>query len=208
VPFAYLPIPICILQDPQPADRRGDHEARRVPRGVDAHRPACLWMHRIDESLPRIMRITPSGKRSLILFATDPHQPEMQVSGIEISEAQIAMFGLDWPYYLRSSAACGWGTMSLIPEDLATVSEAIIGRPLTPPSFPRWTSPPASVVSRLLQLHEAAGHLATTTPDILAKAEVARAIEEALLQVMVLSRTLCAMSTGIAQGSCGAWRRS
>src|ERR1700751_5310084 len=103
---------------------RGDLRAESTR--IDLH---CLWMHRIDESLPRIMRITPSGKRSLILFATDPYQPEMQVSGIEISEAQIAMFGLDWPYYLRSSAACGWGTMSLIPEDLAAVSEAIIGRP-------------------------------------------------------------------------------
>jgi hypothetical protein len=116
--------------------KRGEFRAESTR--IDLH---CLWMHRIDESLPRIMRITPSGKRSLILFATDPYQPEMQVSGIEISEAQIAMFGLDWPYYLRSSAACGWGTMSLMPEDLAAISEAIIGRPLTPPSFPRWTSP-------------------------------------------------------------------
>ena len=79
--------------------------------------------------------------------------------------------------------------MSLTPEDLAAVSEAIIGRPLTLPSFPRWTSPPAPVVSRLLQLHEAAGHLAKTAPDILAKPEVARAIEEALVEAMILCLT-------------------
>jgi hypothetical protein len=135
--------------------KRGEFRAESTR--IDLHR---LWMHRFDESLPRIMRITPSGKRSLILFATDPYQPEMQVSGIEASHDQIAMFGLDWPYYLRSSAACGWGTMSLTPEELAAASEAIIGRPMTPPSFPRWISPPAPVASRLLQLHEAAGHLA------------------------------------------------
>jgi AraC-like DNA-binding protein len=164
--------------------KRGEFRAESTR--IDLHR---LWMHRIDESLPRIMRITPSRKRSLILFATDPYQPKMQVSGIEASRDQIAMFGLDCPYYLRSSAACGWGTMSLKPEDLAAASEAIIGRPLTPPSFPRWTSPPASVVSRLLQLHEAAGHLARTAPDILAKPEVARAIEEALVEAMVLCMT-------------------
>jgi AraC-like DNA-binding protein len=144
-------------------------------------------MHRFDESLPRIMRITPSGKRSVILFATQPHQPEMQVSGVEASQDQIATIGLDRPYYFRSSAACGWGTMSLTPEDLAAAGEAIIGRPLTPPSFPRWTRPPAPVASRLLQLHEAAGHLAKTAPDVLAKPEVARAIEEALVEAMVLS---------------------
>ena len=164
--------------------KRGEFRAESTR--IDLHR---LWMHRFDESLPRIMRITPSGKRSVILFATDPYQPKMQVSGIETSQDQIAMFGLDWPYYLRSSAACGWGTMSLTPEDLAAASEAIIGRPLTPPSFPRWTSPPAPVASRLLQLHEAAGHLAKTAPDILAKPEVARAIEEALLEAMILCLT-------------------
>ena len=110
--------------------KRGDFRVKSTR--IDLHR---LWMHRFDERLPRIMRITPSGKRSLILFATHPYQPNIQVSGIEISEAQIAMFGLDWPYYLRSSAACGWGTMSLIPEDLATVSEAIIGRRRHPHSL-------------------------------------------------------------------------
>jgi AraC-like DNA-binding protein len=153
---------------------------------IDLHR---LWMHRFDESLPRIMRITPSGKRALILFATNPCQPKMQVSGIETSRDQIVMFGLDWPYYIRSSAASGWGTMSLTPENLAAASEAIIGRPVPPPSFPRWTRPPAAVTSRLLRLHEAAGHLAKTAPDILAKPEVARAIEEALVEAMILCLT-------------------
>jgi AraC-like DNA-binding protein len=162
--------------------KRGEFRAESTR--IDLHR---LWMHRIDEDLPRIMRITPSGKRSVILFGTEPDQPEIQISGIEASQDQIAMIGLDWPYYFRSSEACGWGTMSLTPEDLAAAGEAIIGRPVTPPSFPRSTSPPAPVGSRLLQLHEAAGHLAKTAPDILAKPEVARAIEEALVEIMVLS---------------------
>jgi AraC-like DNA-binding protein len=164
--------------------KRGEFRAESTR--IDLHR---LWMHRIDENLPRIMRVTPSGKRSLILFATDPYQPTMQVNGIETSRHQLAMFGLDRPYYLRSSAACGWGTMSLTPEDLAAASEAIIGRPVTPPSFPRWTSPPAPVASRLLRLHEAAGQLAKTASDILAKPEVAQAIEEALLEAMILCVT-------------------
>jgi AraC-like DNA-binding protein len=164
--------------------KRGEFRAESTR--IDLHR---LRMYRIDENLPRIMRITPTGKRSLILFATDPNQPNMQVSGIETSPDQIAMFGLAQPYYLRSSAACRWGTMSLTPEDLAAASGEIIGRPLTPPSFPRCISPPAPVASRLLRLHEAAGHLARTAPDIIAKAEIAQAIEEALLEAMILCLT-------------------
>ncbi len=164
--------------------KRGEFRAESTC--IDLHR---LWMHRFDERLPRIMRITPSGKRSLILFATNPGQQDMQVSGIETSQDQIVILGLDWPYYLRSSAACKWGTMSLTPEDLAATSETIIGRSMAPPAFPRWISPAAPVASRLMQLHEAAGHLATAAPDILAKPEVARAIEEALLEAMILSLT-------------------
>jgi AraC-like DNA-binding protein len=164
--------------------KRGEFRAESTR--IDLNR---LWMHRFDESLPRIMRVTPSGKRSMILFATDPCQPTLQVTGIETSQDQFAVIGLDWPYYLRSSAVCRWGTMSLVPEDLAAVSEAIIGRPLIPPSFPRCTSPPAPVASRLLRLLETAGHLAKTAPDILAKPEVARAIEEALLEAMILCLT-------------------
>jgi AraC-like DNA-binding protein len=164
--------------------KRGEFRAESTR--IDLHR---LWMHRFDESLPRIMRITPSGRRLVILFATNPYQPKMQVSGVETSEHQITVIGSHGPYYLRSAAACGWGTMSLTSEDLAPASEAIIGRPLTLPSFPQWTSPPAPVVSRLLRLHEAAGHLAKTAPDVLAKPEVARAIEEALVEAMVLCLT-------------------
>src|SRR6185437_10271054 len=123
--------------------KRGDFRVKSTR--IDLHQ---LWMHRFDESLPRIMRITPSGKRVVILFATQPHQAEMQVSGIETSQDQIAILAMDRPYYLRSSAACGWASMSLIPKDLAAASDAIIGRPLTPPSFPRWTRPPAAVMSR------------------------------------------------------------
>jgi hypothetical protein len=183
--------------------KRSDFRAESTR--IDLHR---LWMHRFDERLPRIMRITPSGRRLVILFATNSNQPKMQVSGIERSQNKITVIGSHAPYYLRSSAGCGWGTMSLTPEDLAAVSEPIIGRRLMLPLFPRWTSPPAPVASRLLQLHEAAGHLAKPAPDILAKPEVARAIEEALVEAMVLClteglHTTCAMSIGIARRSCG-----
>jgi AraC-like DNA-binding protein len=148
---------------------------------IDLHR---LQMGRFDEDLPRIMRVTPSGSRSLVLFATDSSQSAMLANGIDTSRDQIAMFGLDWPYYLRSSAPSGWGTMSLKPEDLAAAGRAIIGRELTPPRFMLPIRPPTPSLSRLLQLHEATGHLAKIAPDILAKPEVARAIEQALVQAM------------------------
>lgn len=150
---------------------------------IDLHR---LQMGRFVEELPRIMRITPSGARSLILFATDSTHPAVLANGIDTSQDQIAMFGVNWPYYLRSSAASKWGTMSLTPEDLTAAGRAITGRELTPPGLMLPIRPPVARLSRLVQLHEATGHLAKTAPDILAKPEVARSIEEALVETMVL----------------------
>jgi AraC-like DNA-binding protein len=142
-------------------------------------------MHRFDEDLPRIMKVTPSGTRALMIFAAHPDQPAMQVNGVEISQNQIAEFGLEWEWYLRSLAPSEWGTMSLAPEDLHAAGEAILGRGLVSAIFARSLAPPARALLRLRKLHEAASHLAKTAPEILAKPEVARAIEKPLVEAMV-----------------------
>ena len=160
--------------------RRGEFCAQSTH--IDLHR---LCMYRADENLPRIMKVTPSGTRAGIVFATDPGQPAMWINGVEIADGQISRNGLDWEWYLRSSAPCRWGSMSLQPADLAAAGEVIIGRELAPPTFASCLTPPTPALSRLRELHEAAGHLAKTAPDILAKSEVARAIEQALVEVMV-----------------------
>jgi len=161
-------------------ERRGHFRAESTR--IDLHR---LWMHRFDETLPRIMKVTPSGMRAGILFAIDPEQPPMQANGVETSQNQIARFGLEWDWYLRSSAPSEWGTMSLAREDLAAAGSAIIGRELVRPTFAGSIASSAPALSRLRKLHEAACHLAKTTPDILAKPEVARAMEQALVEAMV-----------------------
>jgi hypothetical protein len=160
--------------------QRGEFHAESTR--IDLYR---LWMHRFSEKLPRIMRVTPSGMRAVILFPIGPTQSAMQVNGSEVSQNQIARFGLRSEWYLRSSAASGWATMSLTPQGMAAAGEAIIARELAPPSVPDCTTPPASALSRLRQLHEAASHLAHTAPNILAKPEVARAMEGALVEAMV-----------------------
>jgi AraC-like DNA-binding protein len=160
--------------------RRGEFHAKSTL--VDLHR---LWMHRFDENLPRIMKVTPSGMRGVVIFATDADQPAMQVNGIEISQNQIGQIALDWEWYFRSSAPCKWGTMSLTPEDLSAMGEAITGHEMVPPTFARSIAPQAAALSRLRKVHEAASHLAETASDILAKPEVARAIEQALVEAMV-----------------------
>jgi len=71
--------------------RRGEFHAESTR--VDLHR---LWMHRFDEALPRIMRVTPSGRRAGIVFASALGQPAMQINGIAIADDQISRTGVDW----------------------------------------------------------------------------------------------------------------
>jgi AraC-like DNA-binding protein len=61
----------------------------------------------------------------------------------------------------------------------------MIGHDLTAPEVSELIRPPAPLMGRLLRLHAAAGQLAATTPDILAHPEVAKAIEQELIRVMV-----------------------
>jgi AraC-like DNA-binding protein len=157
-------------------------EFRASSTRIDLH---GLWMHHFGEDLPRIMKVTPSGQRALIIFATGADQPAMQVNGIEISQNQIAKIGLDWEWYLRSRAPCKWGTVSLTPQDLAAAGKTIIGRELAPPTFACSLAPAPPALLRLRKLHKAASHLARTAPDILANPEVARAMEQALVEAMV-----------------------
>ena len=98
---------------------------------------------------------------------------------MEVVPDEVAVVSFGSSDHLRTSAALRWGGVSLPPEDLAALGERISGRPLTPPSFTHHVKPSKSALSRLRQLHEAAGLLAKKAPDVLTKAEVARTMEEA-----------------------------
>jgi AraC-like DNA-binding protein len=144
-----------------------------------------LSMQRSEETLPRVAHNAINPKQYGILFATNPRQPLGYVRGLELSPADIIVYGVGSVGHNRSPAAFQWGSMALRHGDLAAAGEALIGRELTAPSFTQRVRPPAPLLSRLLNLHEAAGHLAETAPDILAKPEVARAMEQALTEAMI-----------------------
>ena len=148
---------------------------------IDLHR---LWMLRGEESLARVHNVAIGRSRVSIFFTTDRNSPEY-VDGMELPQGKILVFGLGSVGHLRSAAGSQWGTMSLTLEDLAAAGQAIIGREVIALSDTHCIRPPPQFMSRLLSLHEAAGHLAKTVPDILANPEVARAMEQALVHAMI-----------------------
>jgi AraC-like DNA-binding protein len=144
-----------------------------------------LWLQRGQESLARVGHSAVTKNRCPIFFLSDHQQAAVRNSGTELSPGHIMFYALDSEHHHQSSAGCRWGTMSLAPDDLAAVGRAIAGCDLTAPAENRLIRPPPHLMSRLLGLHEAAGRLAATVPDTLAHPEVARAMEQELVRVMV-----------------------
>ena len=145
-----------------------------------------LWMSRGEESLARVSIYTPQWPRTTILFATDPDQAATQIAGMEVQTDEVAVISFGSSDHLRTSAETRWGGVSLPSDDLAALGQAICGRELTPPSFTHRVKPSPSAFLRLRHLHKAVRHLARKAPDILARPEVAQAMEEALREAMVL----------------------
>jgi AraC-like DNA-binding protein len=87
--------------------------------------------------------------------------------------------------YRRTEANCDWGSMSLAREDLDAVYSAVTGQEFAGLARKHLVRPVPELMSRLLNLHETVGQLAKTTPDILALPGVARALEQALMLVMI-----------------------
>jgi len=153
---------------------------------IDLHR---LRMQRGRTSLPHIGHSSVKKDRSVVFFLADDCQKAVYHSGKELLPGSIVANSSGAEHHHRTSSECLWGAMSLTPEDLAVTGRALVERDLAAPAATQVIRPPPHLMSRLLHWHEAAGHLATTAPDILAHSEIARAIEDELVRVMVACLT-------------------
>ncbi|MBV8121000.1 MAG: helix-turn-helix transcriptional regulator [Alphaproteobacteria bacterium] len=141
-----------------------------------------LWLNRGAESSPRVAYAAPDPKKFLIVFATRPGT-QVHLNGLELSQDDIIALGSEGNR--RSYTPCQWGSVALMRDDLAAAGEALMGGELVAPPVTRLIKPPPAALRRLLNLHEAAGHLAKTAPDILAQLAVGRAMDQALVEATV-----------------------
>jgi AraC-like DNA-binding protein len=144
-----------------------------------------LWIQRAHESLARVASVYISPARPSITFATRMNEAATNDSGMEVSPGDIVFHSPGELYHVRTAADSKWGAMSLTPEDLAAAGRAITGRELTAPAVSFRMRPAPALMSRLLNLHEAVGHIAKASPDILTHPEVAHTLEQSLVHVMV-----------------------
>ena len=143
-----------------------------------------LSLLRSVESLHRTAYSADDPEHFVIVFANYPGQ-QIYSYGLEVTQGEIIVNRAGAEGHNRVASACQWDSIELSHEDAAAAGHTIIGRELIAPPVTHRITPPPHLLLRLSNLHEAACHLAGTAPDILAKPEVGRAIDQALVEAMV-----------------------
>jgi AraC-like DNA-binding protein len=158
-----------------------------------------LWIHGAHEDLPRVYIGMVKPHRAAIGFLTRQNQPAMLHCGMAVSPSDIVINDNDL-MYRRTEANCDWGSLSLPRDDLDASCKAVTGREYSGLPLKHLVRPAPELMSRLLKIHEMVGQLAKITPDILSLPEVARALEQELILVMIRCLTE-GCSSGMTSGS-------
>ena len=143
-----------------------------------------LNLQRFSESHPCVLHSTNISGRAVIAFHTEPGASVFR-GGIEVRSGDMARAARYQSYFQRSSGPICWGTMSLPVAEMQSAGIAAGGYELAPPPSEWIINPQPSALAKLQQLHRAVGTLAEDTPTVLDHPEVARGLEQALLQAMV-----------------------
>jgi AraC-like DNA-binding protein len=158
---------------------RGSFAAKLIR--VKLHRQ---WMQRFSEVLPRIGHYTNDAGRAVITFRTRPG-PSVIAAGLDMQMSNILLHSDGQEYFRRSAGPVDFASMSLPAEDLAIAGAAIAGRELTLPRDALSVEPPPPAKARLQELHAAVGNLAEYAPAVIANADAAHALEQAVIEATV-----------------------
>src|SRR5262249_59191204 len=107
------------------------------------------------------------------------------VNGLELVADAIVVFRAASEGHNRFASANQWSSVKLPHEDVAVAGRTLIGRELIAPPLTHLIKPSPPLFSKLLNLHKTMCQLAEAAPEVLAGAEVARALEEVLIRVMI-----------------------
>ena len=142
-----------------------------------------MWLQRFSDSLPRVAHFNHSPGRAIISFRTHAGL-ELLWDG-KVEPAGLARHPECYSFFQRSSGPTHLGAMSLPIEDMGIVGETYGGGDFAPPKELTFIAARPATLTRLLELHAAAGLLAENAPEIIACPEAARGLEQALIAAMV-----------------------
>jgi len=159
-----------------------------------------LEVLRCEEDLPRVAYLCLSPQLSFVTFPA--HSGPLPVwGGTELRPGEIVFHGRGERQHQSTLGSFVWNVIALDPLQLEHYGRALSGKPFSLPSEGKILRPSPRDVARLRRLHAQVCRLAETKPKLLAHTEVARAIEQGLIQ------TLVACLTGTSMRADGATKR-
>jgi AraC-like DNA-binding protein len=137
-----------------------------------------------QENLPRVAYISLVPDAVFVGFPMRPTAAPTW-SGVELQTSDIVFHSLGERMHQRTSGASHWGFISLTPEHLAVCGKVLTGQDIVAPPFGTILRPSAFAARQLRRLQAKACHLSETKPDIVAKPQIARAMEQDLLLAVI-----------------------
>jgi AraC-like DNA-binding protein len=159
-----------------------------------------LQVLRCEEDVPRVAYVWLGPQLSFVTFPA--HSGPLPVwGGTELRPGEIVFHGRGERRHQSTPGSFVWNVIALDPLQLEKYGRALSGKPFALPSEGKILRPSPRDVARLRRLHAQVCRLAETKPKLLAHTEVARAIEQGLIQ------TLVACLTGTSMRADGAIKR-
>ncbi|MGB7887619.1 MAG: helix-turn-helix domain-containing protein [Xanthobacteraceae bacterium] len=145
-----------------------------------------LSVQRGRERLSRVANATVRAGRSSLYFLAGSHQATTRHSGRVWALGEIVASASGSTHHLRTDGPRHWATLSMRRNELSAAAIALVGRDLIEPSITQYFRPPLPIMSRLLNLHQAAEKLSERAASVIALPEPARAFEQALLHATIM----------------------
>ena len=173
--------------------RQAQIEAVIVPRGEFSARLTWAELHhlqvlRCEEDAPRLayLQLAPS-----LAFVTFPASFEALPvwRGSEMQPRDLMFHSRGERLHQSTSGPSVWNVIAMDPAQLERYGRAFSGTPFSLPAEGRTLQPSRRLATGLGRLHARTCRLAETKPKILSHCEVARAIEQGLIQMLVACLT-------------------
>jgi AraC-like DNA-binding protein len=142
-----------------------------------------LELFRCREDLPRIAYMTLPQRRIFMSFPLN--NVASTVNGLVSHTGDMILHARGGSLHHRIDRKSHWGLLSVWPEQFVGHGEILSGQPVTPPDADKILRPTRAAAGRLRLLFRQACHLSETRKELIARPEVARALEQEVLHALI-----------------------
>jgi AraC-like DNA-binding protein len=170
-----------------------------VPRGTFRARLTWAELHhlqvlRFDEDSPRVAYLQLRPGLAFVTFpAGSGALPVWR--GREMQAGDVMFHSRGERLHQSTPGPCVWNVIAMDPVQLEYYGRALSGRPFSSPPEGRVLQPSPRLAARLRRLHAQICRLAETKSKTLSHSEVARAMEQGLIQALVACLTTASART-------------